>query len=239
MERDAKKQEIFDRMTPEERKIAEEKRKIRAAKKQNPTKNNKSKNEVKKDKAACLELIQVPLSKSDKHKKLENLEYQISLIRFGKEKSTTELLKKMDELLSIEDYSSFRDDYIGIIRNAFCIRTVQITDPTKNKAADFLDRIMNEVKIVEPGLILGLLTEGYISKTLARILVRHSRLIIDAGYGEFVLRFVREIRDRKGNLNEDGTTSPFTPAQKKRVDDLFEIYKSSISQKTLEEWHQA
>ena len=83
---------------------------------------------------------------------------------------------------------------------------------------------MSRYQEAEWGLILGMLTEGYVSKTLAGLLVKHSELIIKTGLGNFVARFISDIKERNGNLEEDDTISPFTPAQRKRIEELYAIY---------------
>ena len=130
----------------------------------------------------------------------------------------------MKKELSVDDYKELREQYVDVIRTAFFFRTPVYTHPVKTEAANFLDKIMTRYQEAEWGLILGLLTEGYVSKTLAGILIKHNELIIKTGLGDFVARFIAEIKERNGNLEEDGTVCPFTPAQKKRIEDLYKIY---------------
>ena len=113
---------------------------------------------------------------------------------------------------------------MDLIRTAFFFRTPVYTHPVKTEAGNFLDKVMNRYQEAEWGLILGMLTEGYVSKTLAGLLVKHSELIIKTGLGEFVARFISDIKGRNGNLEEDGSVSPFTPTQKKRIEELYAIY---------------
>lgn len=87
---------------------------------------------------------------------------------------------------------------------------------------------MTRYQEAEWGLILGLLTEGYVSKTLAGILIKHSELIIKTGLGEFVFRFIKEIKERNGNLEEDRTVTPFTDGQKNELNN-FSTYTARLS----------
>lgn len=130
--------------------------------------------------------------------------------------------------LSVDDYKELREQYIDVVRTAFFFRTPVYTHPVKTEAANFLDKVMTRYQEAEWGLILGLLTEGYVSKTLAGILIKHSELIIKTGLGEFVFRFIKEIKERNGNLEEDRTVTPFTDGQKKRIEQLFNLYRPVI-----------
>ena len=155
---------------------------------------------------------------------LKELSLYFKAVQLGKAEYKPAILDAMKKELSVDDYKELREQYVDVIRTAFFFRTPVYTHPVKTEAANFLDKIMTRYQEAEWGLILGLLTEGYVSKTLAGILIKHNELIIKTGLGDFVARFIAEIKERNGNLEEDGTVCPFTPAQKKRIEDLYKIY---------------
>ena len=215
-----RKEAAFQRMTAEEKKVAEAKRALRAEKKAKAAKEAEA---AKKAAAAQYEpdASQKLLAKK---KFLRELALYFKAVRLNKAEYKAAILDTMKKELSVEDYPRLREEYVDLIRTAFFFRTVMYTHPVKTEAANFLDKVMTRYQEAEWGLILGLLTEGYVSKTLAGLLVKHAELIIKTGLGEFVARFIADIKGRNGNLEEDGSVSPFTPTQKKRIEELYSIY---------------
>ncbi len=212
-----RKEAAFQRMTAEQRKVAEAKRALRAEKKA-----------AKEAEAAKKAAAQYEPSEAQKllakKKFLRELALYFKAVQLNKAEYKPAILESMKKELTVEDFPQLREEYVDLIRTAFFFRTPVYTHPVKTEAANFLDKVMNKYQEAEWGLILGMLTEGYVSKTLAGILVKHSELIIKTGLGEFVARFISDIKERNGNLEEDGSVSPFTPTQKKRIEELYAIY---------------
>lgn len=212
-----KREAAFQRMTAEQRKEAEAKRALRAEKKA------KAAAEAAKKAAAQYEPSETERLLAKK-KFLKELALYFKAVQLNKAEYKPAILEGMKKELTVDDFQQLHDEYVDVIRTAFFFRTPVYTHPVKTEAADFLDKVMTRYQEVEWGLILGLLTEGYVSKTLAGILVKHSELIIKSGLGNFVARFIADIKGRNGNLEEDGSVSPFTPTQKKRIEELYSIY---------------
>ena len=214
-----KREAAFQRMTAEQRKVAEAKQKLRAEKKA------KAAAEAAKKAAAAAQYEPSEAQKLLAKKKfLKELALYFKAVQLNKAEYKPAILESMKKELSVEDYPRLREEYVDLIRTAFFFRTVMYTHPVKTEAANFLDKVMTRYQEAEWGLILGLLTEGYVSKTLAGLLIKHSELIIKTGLGCFVARFIADIKGRNGNLEEDDTISPFTPTQKKRIEELYSIY---------------
>ena len=206
-------------MTAEQRKVAEAKQKLRAEKKA------KAAAEAAKKAAAAAQYEPSEAQKLLAKKKfLKELALYFKAVQLNKAEYKPAILESMKKELSVEDYPRLREEYVDLIRTAFFFRTVMYTHPVKTEAANFLDKVMTRYQEAEWGLILGMLTEGYVSKTLAGLLIKHSELIIKTGLGCFVARFIADIKGRNGNLEEDGSVSPFTPTQKKRIEELYAIY---------------
>ena len=214
MNKEEKRKAAFERMTAEERQKAEAKIQARAEKKAAAAKAAEAQNYEPDNKKRL----------AAKRQFLKELSLYFKAVQLGKAEYKPAILDAMKKELSVDDYKELREQYVDVIRTAFFFRTPVYTHPVKTEAANFLDKIMTRYQEAEWGLILGLLTEGYVSKTLAGILIKHNELIIKTGLGDFVARFIAEIKERNGNLEEDGTVSPFTPAQKKRIEDLYKIY---------------
>lgn len=204
-------------MTAEQRKVAEAKRALRAEKKA-----------AKEAEAAKKAAAQYEPSEAQKllakKKFLRELALYFKAVQLNKAEYKPAILESMKKELTVDDFPQLREEYVDVIRTAFFFRTPVYTHPVKTEAANFLDKVMNKYQEAEWGLILGMLTEGYVSKTLAGILVKHAELIIKTGLGCFVARFIADIKGRNGNLEEDGSVSPFTPTQKKRIEELYAIY---------------
>lgn len=210
-----KRKAAFAKMTAEQRKEAKAKTKARAEKKAAAA-------------AAAHKVSYKPNIAEQlaaKRQLLKELPLYFKAIQLGKVEYKPSILEAMKKELSVDDYKEFREQYIDVIRTAFFFRTPVYTHPLKTEAANFLDKLMSRYQEAEWGLILGLLTEGYVSKTLAGLLTKHSELIIKTGLGEFVFRFIKGIKERNGNLEEDGTVTPFTAHQRKRIDELFALYR--------------
>lgn len=214
MNKEEKRKAAFERMTAEERQKAEAKIQARAEKKAAAAKAAEAQNYEPDNKKRL----------AAKRQFLKELSLYFKAVQLGKAEYKPAILDAMKKELSVDDYKELREQYVDVIRTAFFFRTPVYTHPVKTEAANFLDKIMTRYQEAEWGLILGLLTEGYVSKTLAGILIKHNELIIKTGLGDFVARFIAEIKERNGNLEEDGTVCPFTPAQKKRIEDLYKIY---------------
>ena len=214
MNKEEKRKAAFERMTAEERQKAEAKIQARAEKKAAAAKAAEAQNYEPDNKKRL----------AAKRQFLKELSLYFKAVQLGKAEYKPAILDAMKKELSVDDYKELREQYVDVIRTAFFFRTPVYTHPVKTEAANFLDKIMTRYQEAEWGLILGLLTEGYVSKTLAGILIKHNELIIKTGLGDFVARFIAEIKERNGNMEEDGTVSPFTPAQKKRIEDLYKIY---------------
>lgn len=212
-----KREAAFQRMTAEQRKVAEAKQKLRAEKKA------KAAAEAAKKAAAQYEPSETERLLAKK-KFLKELALYFKAVQLNKAEYKPAILEGMKKELTVDDFPQLREEYVDVIRTAFFFRTPVYTHPVKTEAANFLDKVMNRYQEAEWGLILGMLTEGYVSKTLAGILVKHSELIIQTGLGCFVARFIADIKGRNGNLEEDGSVSPFTPTQKKRIEELYAIY---------------
>lgn len=200
-------------MTPAERETAEQKAAERAKKKAD-AEAQKAEADSKKEENLV-----------DKRTALKEISLYFHEVQLGKREFHPEALKQLKKLLTVKDYSYYRDQYMEVIRSAFCFRTVEITHPAKTEAANFLNKVMAETKTVELGLILGFLTDGYISKSLAIVLEKQAQLIKDEGFGSFIFRFAEEIYNRQGTLEEDGTITPFKPSQKTRVERIYNLYK--------------
>ena len=214
MTKEEKRKAAFERMTAEERQKAEAKIQARAEKKAAAAKAAQS---IQYEPNTVSRL-------AAKRQFLKELSLYFKAVQLGKAEYKPAILDAMKKELSIDDYKELREQYVDVIRTAFFFRTPVYTHPVKTEAANFLDKIMTRYQEAEWGLILGLLTEGYVSKTLAGILIKHNELIIKTGLGDFAARFIAEIKERNGNLEEDGTVCPFTPAQKKRIEELYAIY---------------
>lgn len=204
-------------MTAEEKKVAEAKQKLRAEKKAAKEAEAAKKAAAQYEPDATQKLLA-------KKNFLKELALYFKAVQLGKTEYKPAILDTLKKELKVEDYPQLRDAYVDVIRTAFFFRTPVYTHPVKTEAADFLDKVMTQYQEAEWGLILGMLTEGYVSKTLAGILVKHAELIIKTGLGNFVARFINDIKERNGNLEEDGSVSPFTPAQRKRIEELYDIY---------------
>lgn len=218
MTKEEKKKAAFERMTAEQRKEAEAKAKARAEKKTAAAKAAQS--------APYEPNIAEKLAA--KRQFLKELSLYFKAVQLGRAEYKPAILEAMKKELSVDDYKELREQYIDVVRTAFFFRTPVYTHPVKTEAANFLDKVMTRYQEAEWGLILGLLTEGYVSKTLAGILIKHSELIIKTGLGEFVFRFIKEIKERNGNLEEDRTVTPFTDGQKKQIEQLFNLYRPVI-----------
>ena len=212
-----KREAAFQRMTAEQRKVAEAKQKLRAEKKA------KAAAEAAKKAAAQYEPSEAQKLLAKK-KFLKELALYFKAVQLNKAEYKPAILESMKKELTVDDFPQLREEYVDLIRTAFFFRTPVYTHPVKTEAGNFLDKVMTRYQEAEWGLILGMLTEGYVSKTLAGILVKHSELIIQTGLGCFVARFIADIKGRNGNLEEDGSVSPFTPTQKKRIEELYAIY---------------
>ena len=206
-------------MTAEQRKVAEAKRALRAEKKA-----AKEAEAAKKAAAAAQYEPSEAQKLLAKKKFLRELALYFKAVQLNKAEYKPAILESMKKELTVDDFPQLREEYVDVIRTAFFFRTPVYTHPVKTEAGNFLDKVMNRYQEAEWGLILGMLTEGYVSKTLAGLLVKHSELIIKTGLGEFVARFISDIKGRNGNLEEDGSVSPFTPTQKKRIEELYAIY---------------
>ena len=206
-------------MTAEQRKVAEAKRALRAEKKA-----AKEAEAAKKAAAAAQYEPSEAQKLLAKKKFLRELALYFKAVQLNKAEYKPAILESMKKELTVDDFPQLREEYVDVIRTAFFFRTPVYTHPVKTEAANFLDKVMNKYQEAEWGLILGMLTEGYVSKTLAGILVKHAELIIKTGLGCFVARFIADIKGRNGNLEEDGSVSPFTPTQKKRIEELYAIY---------------
>lgn len=205
-------------MTAEEKKVAEAKQKLRAEKKA------KAAAEAAKKAAAAQFEPNEAQKLLAKKKFLRELALYFKAVQLNKAEYKPAILDTLKKELCVEDFPQLREEYVDVIRTAFFFRTPVYTHPVKTEAGNFLDKVMTRYQEAEWGLILGMLTEGYVSKTLAGILVKHSELIIKTGLGCFVARFIADIKGRNGNLEEDGSVSPFTPAQRKRIEELYAIY---------------
>lgn len=214
-----KREAAFQRMTAEEKKVAEAKRALRAEKK------TKAAAEAAKKAATATQYEPNEAQKLLAKKKfLKELALYFKAVQLNKAEYKPAILETLKKELTVDDFPQLREEYVDVIRTAFFFRTPVYTHPVKTEAGNFLDKVMTRYQEVEWGLILGLLTEGYVSKTLASLLVKHAELIIKTGLGEFVARFISDIKERNGNLEEDGSVSPFTPAQRKRIEELYSIY---------------
>lgn len=214
--KEEKRAAAFQRMSAEERKNAEEKAQRRAEKKATAAAKAAEESVYK---PSMTEII------SAKKKFLKELALYFKAVQLGKTEYNPTMLEAMKKELSVENYNIFREEYIDIIRTAFHFRTPVYTHPVKTEAANFLDAVMTRYKEAEWGLILGLLTEGYVSKTLANLLKKHADLLLPTALGGFTYSFLKGIKDRGGNLEEDDTVSPFTEGQKKRIEELLTLYR--------------
>lgn len=205
-------------MTAEEKKVAEAKQKLRAEKKA------KAAAEAAKKAAAAQYEPNEAQKLLAKKKFLRELALYFKAVQLNKAEYKPAILDTLKKELCVEDFPQLREEYVDVIRTAFFFRTPVYTHPVKTEAGNFLDKVMTRYQEAEWGLILGMLTEGYVSKTLAGLLVKHSELIIKTGLGNFVARFISDIKERNGNLEEDDSVSPFTPAQRKRIEELYSIY---------------
>ena len=213
-----RKEAAFQRMTAEQRKVAEAKRALRAEKKA-------AKEAEAAKKAATAQYEPSEAQKLLAKKKfLKELALYFKAVQLNKAEYKPAILDTLKKELCVEDFPQLREEYVDLIRTAFFFRTPVYTHPVKTEAGNFLDKVMTRYQEAEWGLILGMLTEGYVSKTLAGLLIKHSELIIKTGLGCFVARFIADIKGRNGNLEEDGSVSPFTPTQKKRIEELYAIY---------------
>lgn len=213
-----KREAAFQRMTAEEKKVAEAKQKLRAEKKA------KAAAEAAKKAAAAQYEPNEAQKLLAKKKFLRELALYFKAVQLNKAEYKPAILDTLKKELCVEDFPQLREEYVDVIRTAFFFRTPVYTHPVKTEAGNFLDKVMTRYQEAEWGLILGMLTEGYVSKTLAGLLVKHSELIIKTGLGNFVARFISDIKERNGNLEEDDSVSPFTPAQRKRIEELYSIY---------------
>lgn len=213
-----KREAAFQRMTAEQRKVAEAKRALRAEKKA------KAAAEAAKKAAAAQYEPNEAQKLLAKKKFLRELALYFKAVQLNKAEYKPAILDTLKKELCVEDFPQLREEYVDVIRTAFFFRTPVYTHPVKTEAGNFLDKVMTRYQEAEWGLILGMLTEGYVSKTLAGLLVKHSELIIKTGLGNFVARFISDIKERNGNLEEDDSVSPFTPAQRKRIEELYSIY---------------
>ena len=218
MNKAERKEAAFQRMTAEQRKVAEAKIQARAEKKA-----AKEAEAAKKAAAAQFEPNEAQKLLAKK-KFLRELALYFKAVQLNKAEYKPAILDTLKKELCVEDFPQLREEYVDVIRTAFFFRTPVYTHPVKTEAGNFLDKVMTRYQEAEWGLILGMLTEGYVSKTLAGLLVKHSELIIKTGLGNFVARFISDIKERNGNLEEDGSVSPFTPAQRKRIEELYSIY---------------
>lgn len=218
MTKEEKRKAAFEKMTAEQRKEAEAKAKARAEKK------------AAAAKAAQKAIDEQKLAEklAVKRQFLKELSLYFKAVQLGRADYKPAILEAMKKEFSVDDYKQLRDQYIDVIRTAFFFRTPVYTHPIKTEAANFMDKLMTHYQEAEWGLILGLLTEGYVSKTLAGILIKHSELIIKTGLGQFVFQFIKGIKERNGNQEEDGTVTPFTYGQKKRIEELFALYRPVI-----------
>ena len=176
MTKEEKKKAAFERMTAEQRKEAEAKAKARAEKKTAAAKAAQS--------APYEPNIAEKLAA--KRQFLKELSLYFKAVQLGRAEYKPAILEAMKKELSVDDYKELREQYIDVDRTAFFFHTPVYTHPDKTEAANFLDKVMTHYQEAEWGLILGLLTEGYVSKTLAGILIKHSELIIKTGLGVFV-----------------------------------------------------
>lgn len=205
-------------MTPAERKAAEKKAAERAKKKAD-AEAQKAKAEAEKNEKAK------PVNNITKRTALKEMSHYFRAVQLGKFEYDPNVQNQLKKLLSIEDYDVFRDQYIELIRIAFLFRTPKYTHPIKTEAAKFLDAVMTKTQTVELGLLLGLLTEKYISKSLAMVLENQASLIKKSGYDYFIFQFTEDIYNRNGNLEEDGSVTPFTDGQRARVEKIYNLYK--------------
>lgn len=202
-------------MTPAEREAAEKKAAERA----------KKKAEAEAQKAEAEKKEKTKAGNITKRTALKEMSHYFRAVQLGKYEYNPHVLTQVKKLLTLEDYDVYRDQYIELIRTAFLFRTPQFTHPIKTEAAKFLDAVMTKTQTVELGLLLGLLTEKYISKSLAMVLENQTPLIKKSGYDYFIFQFAEEIYNRNGNLEEDGSVTPFTDGQRARVEKIYNLYK--------------
>lgn len=210
--------EALSKMTPAQREEAERKAAERARKRDEAK-------QLEEEKAKAEKAEKAKVGNITKRTALKEMSHYFRAIQLGKYEYNPNALNQLKKLLNIDDYDIYRDQYVELIRTAFLFRTPQFTHPIKTEAAKFLDAVMTKNQTVELGLILGLLTEKYISKSLAMVLENQASLIKKTGYRSFIFQFAEDIFNRNGNLEEDGSVTPFTEGQRARVEKIYNLYK--------------
>ena len=228
MDKKEKRAAAFERMTPERKAIDEEKIRKRQEKKALAEKLNAERVKELDEKAKEEERRAAIKAAAPKRQLLKELTAELKAFQAGLREYDSSVEKKIKASLSLDDYEFARDEYIDLLRTGFYFRTPKYTHPVKTIIANFVDEMIEKLHCVEWGLIIGLLSGGYISKSLARILVNHRDIIIETGLGEFVYRFAQDIWKRGGNLEEDGSVSPFTQGQIVRVNTIIDLYRPTI-----------
>ena len=124
-------------------------------------------------------------------------------------------------LLSLEDYSLFRDEYIAIVITSFKFRA----NPVKEMGADFL-RKMLESSIIEWSVLISIIDLNYLSKKTYNILKDFKEIIAQDGLDTFLHKKLKELYNQGYILDCDTMQEiPINAEKKAMLQELIAFYK--------------
>lgn len=164
---------------------------------------------------------------------------------------------KIRKWMTYDDYLDFRDQYIQVICVAFYFEADQNlldaaaqaktpqeaaeleyrANPVKAEATAFVDYIMGSLQIAEMGIIERMLSGGYISSKSYFLLKKHSQLIHEAGFSQWIIDRIGKMLAKgyvEGFVCRDGVCkldkSFFNAKKIAMMNELVEIYKGLQNQ---------
>ena len=133
----------------------------------------------------------------------------------------SEQISWIKKLLTLEDYSLFRDEYIAIVITSFKFRS----NPVKEMGADFL-RKMLENGIVEWSVLISIIDLNYLSKKTYTILKDFKEIIAQDGLDTFLHKKLKELYNQGYILDCDTMQEiPINAEKKAMLQELIAFYK--------------
>ena len=144
---------------------------------------------------------------------------------------TPDLIARVHEIFSLDDYDECRDAYIPVIMNCFQFEATKIkASAGKNKderidnqiktiAGEFLVKVFKELKINEFGIVLFIITTGqYISNTTLDVVEQVADDLIEKGHHTLIVKQLKDYVEAGGMKQPgDEKITPLTEQKKLRM----------------------
>lgn len=144
---------------------------------------------------------------------------------------TDEDIRHLAEMLKIEDYNELQGSYNDIIVAGF-----PYSDDLRTILYHYLDSVLKQ-GLIDGGLVMNMLSHGYISRETFLILHDNAKKIRESGFGMVLHPMLKKMLERnvKANPRDETDLLPLTDDERKNFRLLIDDYSPEMMQLTLEE----